>query len=317
MNELVRDFPALTSRTGRAVSHRTRFGPRRLLALLAVVAAFSTAGCAGQVDPGGTSAPASLAADPETPGPGGSGENGSAPSIHEVSLAEPLDHVHGLLVTREDALVAGTHTGVVAIAADGAVSRVGDSRDDLMGMTGVPGTGVLASSGHPGVGSSLPNPVGLIRSDDSGLTWTSVALTGEVDFHALATDGAVVVGYGGGPGVLVSTDAGSTFTPGAAIAPAALAIASGHVWATTADGVQHSTDNGRTFTVVDGAPFLLLVASGPDGSLWGVDTDGIAWRSTDGTSWERRGAVGPVEALAVADHATAYAATATTLFILG
>jgi hypothetical protein len=34
------------------------------------------------------------------------------------------------------------------------------------------------------------------------------------------------------------------------------------------------------------------------------------------TSWEQRGTVGPVEALAVADHASAFAATAATLYEL-
>jgi hypothetical protein len=185
-----------------------------------------------------------------------------------------------------------------------------------MGMTGVPGTDTLASSGHPGVGSDFPNPVGLILSDDGGLTWSAASLTGQVDFHALATDGTVVVGYGGGTGVLVSTDGGQSFTTGAAIAPVALAITPAGVWATTTDGVQHSVDGGQSFTVVETAPLLVHVAAGSDGSLWGVDTEGVAWRSPDGATWARRATVGPVEALAVSDHTTAYAMTATSLHVL-
>jgi hypothetical protein len=93
--------------------------------------------------------------------------------------------------------------------------------------------------------------------------------------HALATDGTLVVGFDARAGLLISTDSGVTFTPGATIAPAALAVTPGHVWATTADGVQHSTDNGRTFDVITGAPLLVLLAAGSDHSLWGVDTDGV------------------------------------------
>ncbi len=233
-----------------------------------------------------------------------------------MTLQPALDHVHGLLATGDGTLVAGTHSGVVAMTRAGAVTGVGPGADDLMGFTGVAGTTQLLSSGHPGTGSDLPNPLGLIASSDGGTTWTSVSLTGEVDFHALATSGDLVVGYDGRAGLLVSTDAGATFTPGARIAPAALAITPAGVWATTADGVQRSTDAGATFTSVAGAPLLVLISAGADASLWGVDTDGAAWRSPDGTTWDKRGQVGPVEALAAFDHATAYAVTADTLYVL-
>jgi hypothetical protein len=90
----------------------------------------------------------------------------------------------------------------------------------------------------------------------------------------------------------------------------------GSVWATTEQGLQRSTDDARSFTVVHGAPVLRLLAAGADHSLWGVDLEGYAWRSTDGDAWERRAAVGQVDAIAVADHATAYAITAQRLRIL-
>jgi hypothetical protein len=233
-----------------------------------------------------------------------------------VPLDPALDHVHGLVATGDGSLLAGTHSGVVTITTAGAVSRVGQAADDLMGMSGIAGTDELVSSGHPGTGSDLPNPLGLIASDDGGTTWEAVSLTGEVDFHALATDGDLLVGFDGRVGLLVSTDDGATFTSGAQIAPAALAITPDGVWATTAQGVQRSTDGGATFTPIAGAPRLVLISAGTDASLWGVDTDGAAWRSPDGTTWEKRGQVGTVEALAALDHTTAYAVTADTLYAL-
>ncbi len=287
-------------------------GPWSGVAGLMVVVVLAVSACTSQPEPASPSPTSAVAATPPA-----SGDAAAVPAgVDETALSEPLDHVHGLLVTGEGTLLAGTHTGAVAVTTDGTVSRVGSSRDDLMGMTGIPGTDTLASSGHPGVGSDFPNPVGLILSDDGGLTWSAASLTGQVDFHALAADGTVVVGYGGGDGVLVSSDGGQSFTAGAAITPAALAITPGHVWASTADGVQHSVDGGQSFSVVETAPLLVLVAAGPDGSLWGVDTDGVAWRSPDGATWEQRASVGPVEALAVTDEATAYAMTATTLYAL-
>lgn len=252
-----------------------------------------------------------------TPAPSAPSDSGpTEAAVTAIALSPRLDHAHGLLVAADGALLAGTHSGVAAIALDGAVSPVGDGADDLMGMTGIPGTARLASSGHPGAGSDLPNPLGLITSEDGGVTWDAVSLTGEVDFHALATDGTRVVGFDGRAGLLVSDDGGRTFDDGARIAPAALAITPDGVWATTADGVQRSTDGGLTFAVVDGAPLLVLLAAGSDGSLWGVAPDGAAWRSGDGTAWDRRGVVGEVEAIAVADHDRAYAVTADTLYVL-
>lgn len=78
-----------------------------------------------------------------------------AAGVDSVPLRTPLDHVHGPLVGSDGALLAGTHTGVVALAVDSEVTRVGDGSQDLMGFSGVPGTDRLTSSGHPGPGSSM------------------------------------------------------------------------------------------------------------------------------------------------------------------
>jgi hypothetical protein len=155
-----------------------------------------------------------------------------------------------------------------------------------------------------------------VSSEDGGLTWTPLSLVGEVDFHALATDGELIAGFDGMRGIRLSRDGGKTWTPGAPIAAAALAMTPGAVWATTEQGLQRSTDGGKTFGVVEDAPVLRLLAQGSDDSLWGVDLEGYAWRSTDGTAWERRAAVGQVDAIGVADSATAYAITAKQLHVL-
>jgi hypothetical protein len=233
-----------------------------------------------------------------------------------VRLSTELDHAHGLVVTADGTLLAGTHTGVVSIRPNGASARVGTVDDDLMGMTGVPGTKRLISSGHPGPKSRMPNPLGLMSSDDGGASWQPLSLSGQIDFHALATDGRLITGFDGMRGIRLSHDGGRTWTPGAALAAAALAMSPGSVWATTEQGLQRSVDGGKTFTVVGGAPLLRLIAAGSDDSLWGVDLKGYAWRSRDGLTWERRAAVGQIDAIAVADHANAYAITAEQLHIL-
>jgi hypothetical protein len=238
-----------------------------------------------------------------------------AATAPRVALSPALDHVHGLSVDSAGTILAGTHSGLVAVAPSGATTEVGTSDDDLMGLAGVSGSDVLVASGHPGPSNPGPNPLGLRRSDDGGRTWTDRSLLGEVDFHALATDGTVVVGFDGTRGIRVSTDAGATWSAGATVAAAALALTPDAVWAITPAGLERSTDLARTFTPVEDAPALVLLAGTGDG-LWGIDADGYAWRSRDGAAWEQRAFVGQVEALTATGFDTAYAATAEVLYTL-
>lgn len=238
------------------------------------------------------------------------------PSAPHVALVPPLDHVHGLHLDAQGTVLAGTHTGLVAIDTTGRTERIGESDDDFMGLTGVPGTDHLFASGHPGVSSSMPNPLGLIESTDRGRTWKAKSLTGEVDFHALATDGDVLVGFDGHSGLLISTNAGTEWSEGAALPATALAVTDTGIWATTHDGLQYSTDTGRTFTTVANAPSLVLLSAARDGSLWGVDTQGTTWRSRTGQAWEQRAVVERAEALLAIDYGAAYAVTAQQLYTL-
>lgn len=236
--------------------------------------------------------------------------------VQRVTLSTPIDHAHGLVVSNDGSLLVGTHTGVRSVVTDGKAVRIGTAGDDLMGMTGIPGTERLISSGHPGGGSTLANPLGLMTNKDGGRSWTSTSLAGQADFHALATDGDLVTGFDGVQGIRISRDGGKTWTQGAAIAASALAMTPGSVWATTQQGLQRSTDNGHKFSPVPGTPVLRLVVAGQDHSLWGVDVNGYAWRSRDGASWQRRAQVGQIEAIAAANHAKAYAITDKQLHIL-
>ena len=53
---------------------------------------------------------------------------------------------------------------------------------------------------------------GLIRSDDGGKSWRSISLSGEVDFHALETQGKIVYGVNAGNGKLLhSQDSGMSW----------------------------------------------------------------------------------------------------------
>ena len=272
----------------------------RVLAILAAAAVAATA-CASST--------------PDTQEPAAA--TVSAPTVPATPLSPQLDHMHGLHQIADGTLVAGTHTGLFAITVDGATSRIGQLDDDLMGLAGVHGTDTLYSSGHPGPTSQSPNPLGLIASTDAGSDWTAMSLVGEVDFHALAATEDLLVGFDGTTGLRVSEDQGRTWTAGAALAAASLAITDTGVWAATPQGLVHSTDNARTFAAVPDSPALALLAAGADGSLWGVDTDGAAWRSVQGQAWEKHSHIGDAAALTAVDYDTAYAATTESLYTLG
>ncbi|MBW0285675.1 glycosyl hydrolase [Rhodococcus sp. FH8] len=239
-----------------------------------------------------------------------------APSIPGVELAPELDHLHGLHIKADGTILAGTHRGLFAIGDSGDTVRVGDSDDDLMGLAGVTGSDTLFSSGHPGPSTSTAaNPLGLRASNDGGRTWMDSSLAGQVDFHSLATDGKTLVGFDGASGVTVSKDQGRSWESGAALGVASLALTDSGTWAVTSSGLQYSSDDGRTFTEVAGAPSMVLIAGSSD-ALWGVDQDGFAWRSREGKGWEKRAKVGAVEALTAASYDSAYAATSQSLYAL-
>ena len=98
-------------------------------------------------------------------------------------------HVHGLGVDPADGtLYAATHSGLFRIDGAGDAERVGEHWHDLMGFT-VVGPNRFVASGHPDLRTDLPPLLGLVESDDGGVTWTSRSLLGDADFHALEAVG--------------------------------------------------------------------------------------------------------------------------------
>ena len=95
-----------------------------------------------------------------------------------------LRHVHGIGYSADGKRIKiSSHHGIV-IYSDGKWSKVPGPAHDHMGFKVT--REYLISSGHPERGSDLPNPLGLVRSQDGGRTWTSFDLHGEGDFHVVA-----------------------------------------------------------------------------------------------------------------------------------
>ncbi|KAA6434903.1 hypothetical protein FQ330_03820 [Agrococcus sediminis] len=253
----------------------------RSRALLAIpVLALMLAGCAQEPAPDAAAAP-----------------------LHD----DPFAHVHGIGVLPGDPdILVASHAGVYRVDSAGeAEGPLGGEDFDAMGFTVAGGT--LFASGHPGAATSpelgAPN-LGIVRSVDGAATWEPVARTGVEDFHVLTggPDGSLFGIGSSSPSVQASSDAGTTWTAGAVLAAADLAVGAGdELYAATEDGLQVSVDGAATFAPVPDAPLLFQIAAGADGTLVGAGIDGQLWRAQDGrwTGGERFS--GALQALAVGE----------------
>lgn len=232
-----------------------------------------------------------------------------APSIDDGQTSPTIEHVHNVIADPSGTgFLIGTHDGIYTATEDGELGpRVDGPRFDAMGLTAV--GDVLLASGHPGPTTppAFGEPhLGIIRSADTGRSWTPVVFTGEKDFHVLATgpNDAVYRLATGTTEVLVSTDDGDTWAPagGSASAFNLVADATGRVIASTGDGLQVSTDGAASFGPWADAPLIALLGVSPDrGRIAGVGSGGTIWVTTAGaTTWSEAGAVqGQAQAIAV------------------
>ena len=126
--------------------------------------------------------------------------------------AETLDsvsHIHHVKVVEKKVLVL-THEGLFELVKRNEMKLVGKDKIDVMGFSTL-GKALLAS-GHPAVGSTMPNPIGLVKSIDGGLSWKAVSLVGKVDFHFLEGAGSDLYGADSQSGkFMYSADSGLTW----------------------------------------------------------------------------------------------------------
>ncbi len=232
----------------------------------------------------------------------------------------PSAHVHGLSVNGDTGQVLlATHEGLFDVSGDPAV-KIGPT-NDYMGFTASGDPGVFYASGHPGAGSDLPNPLGLLKTTDGGKTWQQLSRQKESDFHALAATKSGIVAFDGT--LRTSADGTAWQTVAADFMPAVLAAhpSGDTVLATTTDGVQRSTDGGTTWTLNEAAPVIQFAAFAGAGEAVGVAPDGTVYFSPDaGMSWQQRGTIsGGVQAIAATEGAdgkpSIWAATSTGVIV--
>jgi hypothetical protein len=195
--------------------------------------------------------------------------------------------IHGMSFTGDgEQLRVATHTGIVAYQ-DGNWSKPDLPINDYMGYSGTENG--FFSSGHPGVGSRLVNPIGLVQSQDHGANITTINFSGETDFHVMGASyyGETIYVLNPAPNSLLSPglhyslDGGATWEQSAAngLTDAPTQIAAhpsdaGMVALATRGGVFLSDDFGTTFTRVGDATTVTSVAFDPAGErlLFGLDS---------------------------------------------
>lgn len=102
----------------------------------------------------------------------------------EVAFDGQMDHVHGMnYIENEDGLYFASHEGL-KIYRDGEWFETSDNTHDYMGFNAVDDG--FYTSGHPGPGSMMQNPMGIQRSNDGGRSLKHMGFEGETDFHGMA-----------------------------------------------------------------------------------------------------------------------------------
>ncbi|MGH3930819.1 MAG: F510_1955 family glycosylhydrolase [Pseudonocardiaceae bacterium] len=225
-----------------------------------------------------------------------------------------MEHVHALGVDPGDGvLYAASHHGLFRIQPGSEPQRVGSSSQDTMGFF-IIGPGYFLGSGHPAPGEDQPANLGLIESSDAGVTWAPVSLSGEVDFHTIDVKQGTIFGYDSQTQqIMVSSDR-TTWERRAQLPLADLAASPDDpqfLLGTTAQGLAHSADGGRTFIRITSAPTLKLVDWSIENLIFGVGPTGIVGTSSDhGATWARLGTVeGVPAALATNGPDEVYVAT--------
>lgn len=182
---------------------------------------------------------------------------GAATAGGYTAVGLPSAHVHGVARNlADDRVYLATHDGLFRYEASGLV-RVGPVID-FMGFT-VAGPDRFYASGHPGPGTDLLQPVGLIESVDGGATWAVRSRGGQSDFHTLTAAGDGVLGFDGALRHTADAQTWSVLEPPVDPYAIAASAAGNDVVMTSQSGPFRSSDGGDTWDTIDDAPLLQVV----------------------------------------------------------
>ena len=203
-------------------------------------------------------------------------------STGSVGTVIEFPHLHGMGFSPDgQSLIVAAHDGT-RIFTQGIWQIPAAPAHDYMGYA--PSDDGFYSSGHPAPDSSLPNPLGIIKSTDGGQTIANLSAVGERDFHVLGVgyiNHALYVFNSSATrqipaGIAVSRDDGTTWSSapvqGLSARPNAIAVhpTDAQIVAfATDDGMWLSADAGATVTrLADTETTTAATFSVADGRLW-------------------------------------------------
>jgi photosystem II stability/assembly factor-like uncharacterized protein len=240
----------------------------------------------------------------------------------EAAAPATISHVHGLGLNPADGrLYVATHFGVFALDEDGKATRVGTTAQDTMGFT-VAGPNHFYASGHPEFTDYKPRSVddrpllGLIESRDAGKSWTTLSLSGQADFHGLATAHDQVFAWNATTKKFMVSGDGRRWETRSELDLLSFAVDPAdpeHILA-SGSGLHVSRDGGQMWQPSPG-PGTAFLSWHPEGGLWAATLNGALLRSTDGgATWQTHGRLpGDIEAFAVEGKAL-YASASASIF---
>jgi outer membrane protein assembly factor BamB len=181
----------------------------------------------------------------------------------------------------------------------------------------VVGPGHFLGSGHPDLTEDLPAHLGLIESTDAGETWMPLALQGEADFHILEPAGDALYAYDATSGRLLRTEDRKSFDEVFQGPLISVAAVDENVLLTATDG------NGQLVSIdaksgearPRGGPIMMYLDTTADGTLAGIDPNGVVQVSSDnGRTWREVGSIGGQPAAFTISDQGWYAATETAVY---
>ena len=237
----------------------------------------------------------------------------------EITFAD-IGHVHDLSYDdATDTLYIASHYGLYMWTAEELSGPLGGHGHDFMGFARAT-EGEMIAGGHPDAASGWGNHMGFAVSDDTGETWESLSLTGEVDFHDIEFTANGYVGYDSQTSGIIYSEDGVTWEQRNVVPTIDLAVSpdGNDTWVlTTPDAVVITLDGALTFGVFENAPAGLISLAWPEqDSLYGITVDGTVVMTRDvGAMWETLGTAPDLGAFQATADGTLFVATSTGIYV--